>query len=108
MALIPTMLLRKLYTNNSLKNTAGGVQFAIKNRLSDAELTELQSVSIAGRQVPRSALTLDLGDGNALAADQISSGKPVAFPLARRCWSTPPSTRCPTASTASRSPSRPS
>src|SRR5689334_22937602 len=83
MALIPTMLLRKLYTNNSLKNTAGGVQFAIKNRLSDAELTELQSVSIAGRQVPRSALTLDLGDGNALAADQISSGKPVAFPLGK-------------------------
>ena len=38
MALIPSMLLRQLYTFGSLKNTGQGVQFAIKNRLSDAEV----------------------------------------------------------------------
>jgi len=37
--LIPSMLLKKLYTLGSLKNTAAGVQFAVKNRLSDTELT---------------------------------------------------------------------
>jgi hydroxymethylglutaryl-CoA reductase (NADPH) len=77
------MLLRKLYTVGSLQNTADGVQFAIKNRLSDAELTELQGVSIAGRPVPRGALTLDLGDGTIVAPDEISSSKPVAFALGK-------------------------
>ena len=46
---IPSMLLRQLYTFNSLKNTENGVQFAIKNRLTDVEFTELKSVSINGR-----------------------------------------------------------
>jgi hydroxymethylglutaryl-CoA reductase (NADPH) len=75
------MLLRQLYTFGSLKNIGGGVQFAIKNRLSDAEVTELQRVSIDGQAVPRDAITLDLGDGTLLAPDQIAADRPIAFPL---------------------------
>ncbi|HEY1011174.1 MAG TPA: hydroxymethylglutaryl-CoA reductase [Herpetosiphonaceae bacterium] len=81
MALIPSMLLRQLYTFGSLQNTADGVQFSLKNRLSNAELTELQGIAIDGKQIPRSALTLDLGDGATLAPDQISSKQTLAFPL---------------------------
>jgi hydroxymethylglutaryl-CoA reductase (NADPH) len=81
MALIPSMLLRQLYTFGSLKNTERGVQFAIKNRLSDAELTELQSVRIDEKTVPRDALTLDLGDGTILSPDDVSPSGPIAFPL---------------------------
>jgi len=83
MALIPSMLLRQLYTFGSLKNTPDGVQFAIKNRLSDAELTELQSISINGRPVPRSALSLDLGDGALADLDNISAEHPIAFALGK-------------------------
>jgi hydroxymethylglutaryl-CoA reductase (NADPH) len=75
------MLLRQLYTFGSLKNTGQGVQFAIKNRLSDAEVTELQRVAIDGQAVPRDAIMLDLGDGALLTPDQIAAERPIAFPL---------------------------
>jgi hydroxymethylglutaryl-CoA reductase (NADPH) len=81
MALIPSMLLRQLYTFGSLKNTERGVQFAIKNRLSDAEVTELQRIAIDGQVVPRDAITLDLGDSALLTPDQIAADQPIAFPL---------------------------
>ena len=47
--LIPSLLLKKLYTLGSLKNTPGGVEFAIKNRLSDAELVGLVRIAVDGR-----------------------------------------------------------
>lgn len=75
---IPSMLLRQLYTNNSLKNTEHGVQFALKNRLSDAEFGELTGVRIDGHDVPLDTITVDLGDGAWLAADSV---RDVAFPL---------------------------
>ena len=79
--LIPTLLLRQLYTFGSLKNVEGGARFAIKNRLSDAELVELVGIKIDGQAVPRSALTLRLLDGTALAPDDVSESRPLAFPL---------------------------
>lgn len=48
---------------DSLKNTAGGVKFSLKNRLSDAKLTGLQSVKFDGREAPRSAITIQLDNG---------------------------------------------
>ena len=81
MLLIPTLVLKQLYTFGSLKNTTSGVQFAIKNRLSDAEVTELQHVAINGKKLPKDAIALDLGDGNILSPDQISASRPIAFPL---------------------------
>ncbi|HEX5691287.1 MAG TPA: hydroxymethylglutaryl-CoA reductase, partial [Roseiflexaceae bacterium] len=80
MALIPSMILRQLYTFGSLKNTAHGVEFTIKNRLSDAEVTELQRVTIDGQAAPHNAIMLDLGDGTRLTPEQIAS-QPIAFPL---------------------------
>jgi hydroxymethylglutaryl-CoA reductase (NADPH) len=81
MALIPSMLLRQLYTFGSLKNAGQGVQFSIKNRLSDAEFTELQSIRIDGNQVPLNAISIDLGDGVGRSPEQISPNHPIAFPL---------------------------
>jgi hydroxymethylglutaryl-CoA reductase (NADPH) len=79
--LIPSMLLKKLYTLGSLKNAAPGVQFAVKNRLSDAELTGLRSIAIDGRSIALSEVTLELADGKTLNPDQISAASPIAFPL---------------------------
>jgi hydroxymethylglutaryl-CoA reductase (NADPH) len=81
MAIVPKMLLKQLYTFGSLRNTTDGVQFSIKNRLSDAEVTELQGISIDGEPVPLAALRLDLGDGTILAPSEFSAHKPIAFPL---------------------------
>ena len=79
--LIPSMLLKKLYTLGSLKNADHGVQFAVKNRLSDAELTGLRSIAIDGQPIELSEVTLELADGKTLNPDQISAATPIAFPL---------------------------
>ncbi len=75
---IPSMLLRQLYTNNSLKNVDGGVQFALKNRLSDGEFSELTAIKIDGSEVPAALVSVDLGDGQFVAADSV---RDVSFPL---------------------------
>jgi len=78
---IPSMLLKQLYTFGSLKNENNGVSFSLKNRLSDAELTELTSIKINGEQVEKEKLSFDLGDGNMLSANDVSAENPIAFPL---------------------------
>ena len=81
--LIPSMLLKKLYTLGSLKNTATGVQFAVKNRLSDTELTAMKSIAIDGQPVALNEVTLELSNGQLLRPDQITAATPLAFPCAR-------------------------
>lgn len=83
MAIIPSMLLKQLYTFGSLSNSAQGFQFALKNRLSDAELTEFVGLKIDGRAIPAALVTIDLGDAVVLTSQQISTQNPIAFPLRR-------------------------
>ncbi len=79
--LIPSLLLKKLYTLGSLKNTPQGVMFSIKNRLSDAELVALRSLTVDGREVPLGAIRLTLADGRVLAPEEITASQPLTFPL---------------------------
>ncbi len=78
---IPALVLKQLYTFNSLRNYEGGVMFSLKNRLSDATLTELISVSLAGIDIPVSKIMLDLGGGNLLSPSELSEAKPIPFAL---------------------------
>lgn len=81
MSMIPSLLLKQLYTFGSLMNIEGGIKFSIKNRLSDAMLTGIQSLKLNGHEVPREAIKLNFGNGNFLAPDQISHSNPLEFPL---------------------------
>jgi hydroxymethylglutaryl-CoA reductase (NADPH) len=78
---IPSMLLKRLYTFSSLKNVPSGVQFSVKNRLSDAKLTGITAIKIGGQQVFLDNVTLSLPDGRALHAIEISPSTPLDFPL---------------------------
>jgi len=78
---IPSMLLRQLYTNNSLKNTDKGIKFSIKNRLTDVKFSELRSVKINGNEIPKDKITFDFGGGETMFATSISEDNPVDFPL---------------------------
>ena len=78
---IPSMLLRQLYTNSSLKNIENGVQFAIKNRLTDVTFSELTSLKINGVEIAKDKIAFDLGDGNVISAVDISEQNPIPFPL---------------------------
>jgi hydroxymethylglutaryl-CoA reductase (NADPH) len=78
---IPSLLLKQLYTFNSLTNCDDGVCFSIKNRLNDAELISVDAVKVNGDQIPLDNVSLDLGDGNWLTPEQIRTGGPIDFPL---------------------------
>ena len=79
--MIPSLLLKKLYTQGSLKNTAAGVQFALKNRLSDGELVGVESIAINGDPVALEKLLLGLEDGSAMPVSQVDAAHPLPFPL---------------------------
>ncbi len=81
MTLIPSLLLKQLYTNGSLQNTEKGFSFSLKNRLSDASLTEVLKLKIDGKNVPLEHIELDTGNGNALAPREIHQEKPLRFAL---------------------------
>jgi hydroxymethylglutaryl-CoA reductase (NADPH) len=75
------MVLRQLYTFGSLQNTDQGVQFSIKNRLSDAQLTGLRGIKINDREIPASDIRLVVDGGQEYGVDNVSQNSPIDFPL---------------------------
>jgi hydroxymethylglutaryl-CoA reductase (NADPH) len=78
---IPSMLLKRLYTFSSLKNVADGVQFSVKNRLSDAKLTGITFIKVGDQPFPLDRTTLILPDGARLTATEIKKDHPLDFAL---------------------------
>jgi len=81
---IPSLVLKQIYNLGSLENTAGRVQFALKNRLSDAILTGISYIRVDSEEIPIDAVEIELSDGQRLDATAVSADSPVAFPLARQ------------------------
>lgn len=79
---IPSLVLKQLHTFGSLKNTDKGVQFSVKNRLSDAKFSGLTGLKFDGKDVPLDAVTVRLEDGTVLTPAQIAAN-PIDFPLRR-------------------------
>lgn len=79
--MIPTLLLKKLYTLGSLKNTPAGVQFTIKNRLSDAEIVGVTGIAIDGAPVALERVLFSQGEGRAMPVSQVDAAHPLPFPL---------------------------
>ncbi|MFN2137042.1 MAG: hydroxymethylglutaryl-CoA reductase [Candidatus Promineifilaceae bacterium] len=77
---IPSMLLKQLYTFGSLRNENGSVRFSVKNRLSDATLTGLEMVAFDGEVVPLEQVRLELADGTMLDPAALAA-RPLDFPL---------------------------
>jgi len=79
---IPSMILKQLHTNGSLKNTADGVEFSMKNRLNDTKLVGLTGLKFDGREVALDKVRVRLDDGTLLTTTQLAAA-PVDFPLRR-------------------------
>jgi len=80
MAMIPSLLLKQLYTFGSLNNTDTGIQFSLKNRLSDATLIAVKSLSIDGKKIPLDDIQFDLGGKNVISTQMLLE-KSIDFPL---------------------------
>ena len=79
--LIPSLLLKQLYTFGSLKNVNGGIRFSLKNRLSDTQGIEVTRLQINDTAVPIEQVRIILKDGAVIAPGQISKDRPIPFPL---------------------------
>lgn len=78
---VPRSLIRQLYTVGSLRNTELGIEFSVKNRLIDAELTRLRRVRIDGEEVPLDRVRLRTHTNGTLSVETISEVAPLPFPL---------------------------
>ncbi|MEL6592915.1 MAG: hydroxymethylglutaryl-CoA reductase, partial [Bacteroidota bacterium] len=78
--LVPSLLLKQLYTFGSLANTDQGVKFSLKNRLSDATITGVRKVMINGNEFGHGEFTLVVA-GKELNPKDISKSNPIDFPL---------------------------
>jgi hydroxymethylglutaryl-CoA reductase (NADPH) len=93
---VPNTLLRRLYTFGSLKNTDDGVEFCLKNRLSDARVTGLRGLVIDGRRIPPESVRLTTGNGSgSVQVDTLDELHPLEFPLARTMTFRVPQLRLP-------------
>lgn len=82
--LIPAILLKQLYTRNSLRNTATGFTFSLKNRLADAKFTGLAQIRIDGQTYPAEAFQLQVDGSDTIFVNSISPARPLDFPLRRK------------------------
>ncbi|MCB1052313.1 MAG: hydroxymethylglutaryl-CoA reductase [Acidobacteria bacterium] len=78
---IPGLLLKQLYTFGSLQNTADGITFVLKNRLSDAKWIGLKSLEIDEQAIPADRVQIDLGEGPGIPAASITPQSAIEFPL---------------------------
>ena len=74
--------LERLFTWESLENTERGVEFELKNRLSDATFEGITAARLDGESVDLSNVSLELPDGTHLPAAEITADDPLVFDLA--------------------------
>lgn len=79
--LVPSLLLKQLYTFSSLANTGSGITFSLKNRLSDATLLGIHSIKVGEHDIPLENVTLRLEGGQTVKPSDVSASTPVDFPL---------------------------
>jgi len=81
MSFIPSSILSKLYNHSSLRNRGNKVRFSVKNRLSPAELRQISSLEIDGKNIPLETIKVSCEDLPAVPICQISHDNPLDFPL---------------------------
>jgi hydroxymethylglutaryl-CoA reductase (NADPH) len=77
---IPSLILKQLYTYNSLRNMPSGVRFSLKNRLTDVKIIGFHGLKINGRMVPQGDIQLEFATTK-LTPSEITKSSPVDFPL---------------------------
>lgn len=78
---IPSVILQQLYTFGSLRNSGAGVQFSVKNRLTDTSIQNVHAVRIDEQHFGVDQISIELPDGRLLAPQQISPENPLFFKL---------------------------
>lgn len=80
MKFFPEWLLRRLYQRQSLRNVHQGVRFNLKNRLSEAQLLKIHSLTLDQQKVPVDQVQIE-HSRLALRASQVAPDSPLTLPL---------------------------
>lgn len=78
--LVPQLILRQLYTNGSLQNKDGGLQFSLKNRLADSKLISVKKLNINGEDIDLARVKILLEDGSQIQINELKN-QPIDFSL---------------------------
>ncbi len=78
---VPKILLKQLYTRGSLTITPKGFSFQLRNRLKDARLQALNSISINGHQLASSQISLQSDNSPCITNLQLNDGDDLIFPV---------------------------
>ena len=81
--ILPNLILRQLYTNKSLTREENGFAFELRNRLSDAVITEVVSMQIDNNEIPQQQLWVENGKGKIPISD-VSENDPLILPFNNR------------------------
>lgn len=77
---VPSFLLKKLYVKGSLKNTADGFEFTLKNNLAPGSIIGLGPVTLDDNVIEPGAITFRTPQGE-FRGDQVSSRNAMSFGL---------------------------
>ncbi|RPJ64861.1 hydroxymethylglutaryl-CoA reductase [Alteromonas sediminis] len=78
---VPSMLLKQLYTRASLTKRNKTVSFMLKNRLKDATIEELLFVTLDGKEIDPSKISLQIGAHKILSMAEVNQDGNIPFPL---------------------------
>ena len=81
MQFVPSSLLRKIYNRSSLRNSASGVRFSIKNRLSPSTLTAVRPLALDGQSIDSEHVRIGVDGGPPEPAQMFAERLPMEFPL---------------------------
>ena len=80
MSIIPSFLLKKMYKKGSLRETAEGIAFDLKNILGPGIITGINCIIINEEQYKSPVIKI-LTSGMAIIAEHISDDNPILFRL---------------------------
>ena len=80
MVSVPGFLLKRLYVNQSLKNTPDGFEFHLTNRLGSGYSHEVHPLTVDGTELSRDSTVFDL-DGDVIGFSEVSRERTLTLAL---------------------------
>ena len=86
MVAFPPFILKKLYVKGSLRATADGFEFALRNSLGSGTVVEVKGLEVDGSMRPPAEVRLRLPDGTSRSAAEVSARLPLPLSAGTTVW----------------------
>lgn len=86
MVSVPSFLLRRLYVKGTLKNTADGFEFELRNRLGSGYALRVHPLTVDGAEVSPSSSRFVMEDGASVRFDEVSETNTLTLALNKSIW----------------------